>query len=67
MKLTKCYRLYDIQHIPTKTTYLMHDNTVLMTSLSMTHEEECYKIVVTISEGSVKKNTRRIPYIGLDR
>jgi hypothetical protein len=66
LELTKYYELYDI-HVFAEKTYLMHDNTVLMTSLSMTHEEECYKIVVTISEGSVKKNTRRIPYIGLDR
>jgi hypothetical protein len=44
----------------------MHDNTVLMTSLNVTREE-CYKLEMTISEGSIKDDTQRPHYIDMDK
>jgi hypothetical protein len=67
MKLVKCYKLYDIQHVPIEKTYLMHDNTVLMTRVNATREEECYKLEITLSEVSINKYTRRLQYIDLGR
>jgi hypothetical protein len=67
MKLMEHCELYNIQHYPIEDTYLMHDHTVLMTSLNMTHEAECYKLEITISEGSINENTWRLRYIDLDR
>jgi hypothetical protein len=66
MKLTEYYKLYDIQHAPTEETYLIYDNTVLMTKMNATHEEDCYKLEMTISEASINEDTQRLRYIGLD-
>jgi hypothetical protein len=48
-------------------TWLMHDNTVSMTSWNVAHEEECYKLEITISEASIRDNTRRPRYMDVDR
>jgi hypothetical protein len=48
MKLAECYELFDMQHGSIEETWLMHDNTVLMTSLNVTHEAERYKLEMII-------------------
>jgi hypothetical protein len=63
MKLTWHYKLFYIQHSPIEDTWLMHNNTVLMIRVNVTFEEEYYKLEMTISEGSMNKDTRRIWYI----
>jgi hypothetical protein len=45
-------------------TYLLYDNAVLMIKVNSTREEECYKINMTISEGSIYNDIRRPRYIG---
>jgi hypothetical protein len=40
---------------------------VFMTRVNVTCEEEYYKLEMTISEGSVQDDTRRIRYIDVDR
>jgi hypothetical protein len=67
MKLAEHYSAFNIQHGPVEETWLMHDNTVLMTSLSVTHEEECCELEMTISETSIKDDTQRLLYIDMDR
>jgi hypothetical protein len=66
-KLVEYYKLFDIQHCPIEETYLLHDNTVLMTTLNASHKEGCYEIEMTISKTSINDNTTRIRYIELDR
>jgi hypothetical protein len=65
LSLRKHYKLTNIQHSTIEDTWLVYDNTVLMTSLNMTHEEECYKLEITISEASISDDTLRPRYIGL--
>jgi hypothetical protein len=65
-RLVKHYKLANIQHGTIENTWLMHDNTVLMTSLNVSHEEECYKLEMTISKGSIKDDTQRPRYIDVD-
>jgi hypothetical protein len=67
IKLANYYGLIYMQHGLIKLTYLMHDNTVLMTSLNAIYKERCYKLKLTITEGSIKDDTIRPQYIGLDR
>jgi hypothetical protein len=62
----KC-ELVSIQHSLIEDTWLMHDNTVLMTSLNATHEEERYKLEMTISEANIKDDTQRPDYVDLER
>jgi hypothetical protein len=64
LELDEYYELVNIQNGFIEDTWLMYDNTVLMTSLNMTHEE-CYKLDMTISETSIKDDTQRPRYIGL--
>jgi hypothetical protein len=63
MQLTKWHPVFNIQHIPIEDTWLMHDDRVLMKRLSVTHEEECYKLEMTISETSIRDDTRILEYI----
>jgi hypothetical protein len=65
MKLAKHYKLFDMQHGLIEETWLIHDNTALMTSLNVIREEECYKLEMTIS--SIKDGTQRPLYIDLNR
>jgi hypothetical protein len=67
MKLAKWYGLFNIRHVPIENTYLMRDNTVLMTRVNVTHEGDCYKLEMTISKTSIKYNTWRLEYIDVDR
>jgi hypothetical protein len=67
MIVAKRSRTFNIQHSPIEDTWLIYDNRVLMTSLNVTHEEECYKLEITVSETSVKDDTQRPRYIDLDR
>jgi hypothetical protein len=67
MKLAESYKLYDIKHSPVEYTWLIHDNVVLRTSLNVDHKEECYKLEMTISKGSIRNDTKKPQYISLDR
>jgi hypothetical protein len=67
MGLTNCYGLFNIRHGPIENTWLMCDHKVLMTSLNMAYEKECYKLEMTTSETSVKDDTRMPWYIDLDK
>jgi hypothetical protein len=62
MRLTNSHWLKFI-HGPVETTYLMRDNTVLMTRMNVTREEEYHRLEMTISETSVKDDTWRPKYI----
>jgi hypothetical protein len=66
MELVERYILLSIQCGPTEDTWLMRDNTVLMTSLSIAREVY-YKVEMTISKTSIRDDTQRIRYIGLYR
>jgi hypothetical protein len=66
MKLNEYYELFNIQHGPIEETWLMHDNTVLTTSLNTIRKRDYYVLEVTISEGSIRDDTKRLRYIGLD-
>jgi hypothetical protein len=66
LELNEYYELTNIQYGTIEETWLMHDNTVLMTSLNVTREE-CYKLEMTISEGSIKDDTQRPHYIDMDK
>jgi hypothetical protein len=67
VKLATQNKLFNIKHASIKETWLIHDNTVLMTNLNVIREEEYYELEMTISETSIKYDTRRPWYIGLDR
>jgi hypothetical protein len=66
MKLASGYKLLDI-HAPVEVTCLMRDNTVLMKKVNVIHEEECYKLDITISKGIMKDDTWRLRYYDVDR
>jgi CRISPR/Cas system-associated endoribonuclease Cas2 len=67
MNLAKSYYLYDLQNSIFELTYLMRDNTVLITRMNVTRTKRSCKLEITISEGSMKNDTRRPQYIGLNR
>jgi hypothetical protein len=67
MGLVWYHKLYDIQHISTEKTYLMCDNTVLMTRVNATRKGECYKLEMIISETDIKDNTWRPWRFDVDR
>jgi hypothetical protein len=67
MKLAIWHHLYDLQNSVFELTYLMHDNSVLMKRMNTTREGECYKLEMTISEGSMKDDTWRPYYIAMNR
>jgi hypothetical protein len=67
MSLAFSCELFSIQYGPIEETYLMYDNTVLMTCLNAAYEEEYYKLEMTISEASIKNDTQRPLYFDLDR
>jgi hypothetical protein len=64
-KLAEYYDLFDVQDL-IENTWLMRDNTVLVTSVIVTREEAYYKLKITISEGTINKYTWRPLYIDLD-
>jgi hypothetical protein len=66
MRLAENCELYGIQHDLIEDTWLMHDNTALMTKMNVTREEECYKLEMTLSETSIKDDTRRPWYIDIN-
>jgi hypothetical protein len=67
MELAKEEKLFDIKHYSVEETYLIHDNMTLKTDLNITREEECCKLDMIISETSVKDDTQRLMYFGMDR
>jgi hypothetical protein len=66
IELAKWSDTFNIQHSPIEETYLMHNNTALMTRVNVTCEEECYKLEMTISETSIKHNTWRPWHFEMD-
>jgi hypothetical protein len=66
-KLAKDQRGFNIQCGLIEDTWIMHDNTVLMTRVNVIRETKCYRLEMTISEASVKDDTQRPRYIGLNR
>jgi hypothetical protein len=68
MKLTdEEDKLFGIHHCPVEETWLIHDNRVLKTRVTITREEECYRLEMTVSETSIKDDTKRLYYIDVDR
>jgi hypothetical protein len=67
MKLVKRYQVFSVQYTPIEETYLIQDNTVLMTYLYITREGEGYKLDMTISEERIRDDTQRPWYIDVDR
>jgi hypothetical protein len=67
MKLANRYKLHDIQHATIENTYLMRDNTVLMTKVSATRKNEHYKLEMTILETNIKYDTERPQNFDMDR
>jgi hypothetical protein len=67
IRLANCYTLFNMQRGPIEETYLMNDNTVLMTRVNATREGGCYKLVMTISETSIRDDTQRPRYMDVDR
>jgi hypothetical protein len=67
VELTEDHKIFYTQYALTEDTWLMRDNSVLMTSLNETCEDGCYKLEMTISEASMKDDTQRIMYIDMDR
>jgi hypothetical protein len=66
MRVARDFSRSSVSYGSIEDTWLMHDNAVLMTSANITREARCYKIEITISEGSMKDNTQRLLYIDLD-
>jgi hypothetical protein len=56
---------YDMQHGPIEKTWLMRDNTALLTRMNVTLKE-CYKLDLTISKTSIKDDTWRPPYFDMN-
>jgi hypothetical protein len=67
MKLAWRYELFDIQYSPLGETCLMSDNTVLMMSVTLALEKECYKLRVTLYETTANDSTRKPWYIDIDK
>jgi hypothetical protein len=66
MTLAKWYNPCDI-HVPIEVTYLMRDNTVLMTRVNVFRETESYKFEMNIYETSIRDDTWRLWYIDVDK
>jgi hypothetical protein len=66
LELARRYKLHDI-HVPIEMTYLMRDNTVLMKRVNVIREEDCYKLEMTISQGSIKYDTWMPRYVDVVR
>jgi hypothetical protein len=68
MKLAGGYKeYYYSQRYPEERTYLMRDNTMLMTRVDMTRERACYKIEMTISKTDKYYFSEKTEYIDVDR
>jgi hypothetical protein len=66
MELSECYALSNMQYGPIEQTWLMHDNTGLMTNMNATRGA-CCKLEVMISEASINKDTQRPWYFDVNR
>jgi hypothetical protein len=67
IKLAKCCKLSNVRDGSIKSTWSIYDNTVLRIILNVSREKGYCKLEITISEGSINKNTLRPRYIDLDR
>jgi hypothetical protein len=66
-KLAGWHAVYYMQHNHIEDTWLIYDNRVLMKKVHVTREEKCYKLEITITEGSINKDTRRPEYFDMGR
>jgi hypothetical protein len=66
LKLARNYRPNNVQNNSTENTWFMDDHTVLMIRLNVNHEEECYKLEMTLSETSIRDDTQRPWYFDED-
>jgi hypothetical protein len=67
MRIAKQHKPFNIQHVPIEDTWLMPGNRVLMTRVNVIREGKFHKLEMTISETSIKDDTQRPWYIGMDR
>jgi hypothetical protein len=67
VKLAKGCRVFNIQDVPVEDTWLIHDNAVLMTRMSVAREKAYYKLNMTISETSTNDDTQRLRYIDVNK
>jgi hypothetical protein len=68
MKLVKYRRLFNVQHGPVESTWSLHDDTVLVINLNVTHEEECRILEMTTYEGSTDNEDSQRPWhVDVDR
>jgi hypothetical protein len=67
IELVKYDKLFNMQHAPIEETWLIHDNTVLMTSVNIIHETKGYQLEMTISKTSMKDDTQKPWYIDVNR
>jgi hypothetical protein len=67
MRLAQACTLSSIPSNSVEDTWLMHDDVVLMIRMNVTYETECYKLETTISETTIKDDTRRPWYFDVDR
>jgi hypothetical protein len=61
--VVKNCEFFIVQYGPIEDTWLLRNHTVLVTRVHATFEEECYKLEMIISKGSINKDTRRLWYI----
>jgi hypothetical protein len=66
LKLAERYELANVQSKSIEDTWLMRDNTMLMTWMNITREK-CYKLEMILAKTSIKDSARRPQYIHLDR
>jgi hypothetical protein len=66
MKLAEHYKSSNMKDALIEETWLMYDNTVLMTIMMVARKEEYYELEIIISKTSMNENTRRPWYIDLN-
>src|SRR5690606_17497347 len=59
MRLVERYVPFSTQYDPIEETWLIRNNTVLMTRMNVTCKENCYKLEMTISEAGINEDTWR--------
>jgi hypothetical protein len=67
VRLARKYTLSSVPYTSIEDTWLMHDDIALMMRVNVTHEEEYYKLELTISEANIRDDTQRPQYIDVDR
>jgi hypothetical protein len=65
MKLVEQCGIFKLEYSPVEDTHLIHNGIVLMTRMNMTCEGGYYKLETTISETSMKEDTKRMRYFDM--